>query len=78
MKNNLSKQSIKLTLPLLKGGVFFFAEEKGFEPLIPFLIYVLSRDAHSTALALLQNWLPFGSLIFLVTFAAKAALERKK
>ena len=32
------------------------AEEKGFEPLMPFPTYVLSRDADSTALALLRSF----------------------
>jgi hypothetical protein len=55
---------IKASLPVLPSnknhavGVescwFVLAEEKGFEPLIPFRIYTLSRRAGSTTPALLR------------------------
>lgn len=46
-----------------KSGLLIFAEEKGFEPLIPFRIYTLSRRASSTTPALLLFGLKVAKII---------------
>ena len=41
---------------LFESALFLFAEEKGFEPLIRFPVYTLSRRASSTTPALFRTW----------------------